>query len=356
MRVLHVQRVAGLGGSERHLLDLLPALRERDIDATMLVLEAEGAERFTEPMRAAGVPVRTAPAGGHAHPRTAWWILRAIRELRPDIVHVHLIDATVHGLPVARLGGAPGVVTVHSVDPSFERAPSRQAAMVAGRLAARTIAISQAVADHQVRLGLGRRETTRVIPYGIEASWWQKPTDTAATRSSMGAGDDEILAGVASRLAVGKGHDVLLAAFAQALVEVPQLRLAIAGDGPLMSEVLREAGALPAGTVHVAGFVRDVRAFLQACDVIVVPTQPELGEGFGLAALEAMAAGTPVVATDVPALPEVIGEAGLLGGTGIRLAVGRGTDPARARRRAPASDRRGRRAESGGDLLSGSNG
>src|SRR4051794_18557022 len=110
MKVLHVQRVSGLGGSERHLLDLLPALRERDVDASMLILAMDGADRFERPLRAAGVPVRSVPAGPHADPRTAVRILRVARELRPDIAHVHLIDATVHGLPAARLAGARGVV------------------------------------------------------------------------------------------------------------------------------------------------------------------------------------------------------------------------------------------------------
>jgi glycosyltransferase involved in cell wall biosynthesis len=99
---------------------------------------------------------------------------------------------------------------------------------------------------------------------------------------------------------------------AQAIPKAPQLRLAVAGDGPLLDEVRSAAATLPAGAAHFIGFEEDMRGFLQACDVVVFPTLPELGEGFGLAALEAMATGRPVVASDVAALPEVVGDAGVL--------------------------------------------
>ena len=86
--------------------------------------------------------------------------------------------------------------------------------------------------------------------------------------------------------------------------EAPHLRLLIAGDGPLRAELERRAGAL--GDVRFLGFVADVGAFMNACDIVAFPTQPELSEGFGLAALEAMAAARPVIATAVGSLPEVV--------------------------------------------------
>ena len=81
----------------------------------------------------------------------------------------------------------------------------------------------------------------------------------------------------------------------------------IAGDGPLRAELARRAGELGLGErVRFLGFVTDVRRFMGACDALAFPTQPELSEGFGLAALEAMAAARPVIATRVGSLPEVV--------------------------------------------------
>jgi glycosyltransferase involved in cell wall biosynthesis len=92
------------------------------------------------------------------------------------------------------------------------------------------------------------------------------------------------------------------------------LRVYVAGDGPLLDEVKRQARRLPEAAVRFLGFVPDVAWLFAACDAVVFPTSPELGEGFGLAALEAMAVGRPVIATAVTSLPELViqGETGLL--------------------------------------------
>jgi glycosyltransferase involved in cell wall biosynthesis len=123
-----------------------------------------------------------------------------------------------------------------------------------------------------------------------------------------------VAVGIAARLIPGKGHLVLLEAVADARRENPQLRLVVAGQGPLRAELEREAERIAPGATALIGFVEDVRAFMNACDVLAFPTQPALGEGFGLAALEAMACGRPVVATEVASLPELVsdGETGFL--------------------------------------------
>jgi glycosyltransferase involved in cell wall biosynthesis len=96
--------------------------------------------------------------------------------------------------------------------------------------------------------------------------------------------------------------------------EIPQIRLMIAGEGSLREQLEAAAREVPNDRVRLVGFVQDVPRFMSAVDVVCFPTQPSLGEGFGLAALEAMASSRPVVATAVASLPEVVldGETGLL--------------------------------------------
>lgn len=316
MRVLHVQKTDGLGGCERQLLSLLPALAQRGVDVRMYVLGAGRFRRFVDPLRALGIPVGVTRAGSHLNPRLVPSILGEIRRFRPDVVHTHLIHGDIYGQTAARLGGVPGVSSIHSTDRRHLRDPYRSGARLAGHVARRTIAISHHVARFLAGADLVPSERIRVVHYGLSISEWTLSSEARGpARAEMGFGPDDVVVGIASRIIAGKGHTFLIDALAKAAPQAPKLRLAVAGDGPLASEVMAYArSALADESYQFLGFVPDMRGFMEATDVVVFPTSPALGEGFGLAALEAMAAARPVVATRVGSLPELVldGETGYL--------------------------------------------
>jgi glycogen(starch) synthase len=191
--------------------------------------------------------------------------------------------------------------------------------VAAGRLARRSIAISEAVRRAVESLAIPRRGSVRVVPYGIDAEGRRlSPDARAAARAKLDLRDDDVAVTVAARLIVGKGHDVVLDAALAALGEAPTLKLLIAGDGPERGALEARARSLPQGVTRFLGYVEDTRDLIGASDVVAFPTLPSLGEGFGLAALEAMAAGVPVVASDTGALPEVVAD----GRTGIVVPAG----------------------------------
>jgi glycosyltransferase involved in cell wall biosynthesis len=307
VRVLHAQKVSGIGGSERHLLSLLPALAGAGVDVRMCVAATGRAHEFTKLLGEQGVHCSVVRAGPDLNPLLVTWFWRELRAFQPDLMHTHLIHADVHGQLAARLAGTPAVCSIHGTHGFYAREPYRSLARSAGRSARRTIAISEHVRRYIVGLGISRPKTTRTIHYGIDACGWvTTTTERAAARARLDLDADEIAVGVASRLVPHKGHSLLLEAYGKAVREVPQLRLLVAGDGPLRAELMAQAGRFDGGA-RFLGFVTDIQAFMSACDVLVFPSQPEFGEGFGLAALEAMAAGRPVIATAVSSLPEVVG-------------------------------------------------
>lgn len=326
MRILHLQKVTGVGGSERHLLMLLPALAARGHHVTMVVLRDAGSEPFLAAADEQGVDVVALDAGSHANPALAARLYRLIRRYRPALVHTHLIHADVHGQPAARLAGVPAVSTVHGTPGPYRREPSRSAAAVAGRLARRTLAISEHVAEFLRQRRLAPPGRIRVVRYGIDLSAWDlSPRARPALRASLGVAPGEVAVVVASRLIADKGHAFLLDAFAHAFADRPELRLLVAGEGPLRPAL--EAQAMPltsAGAVRFLGFVSDVKGLLGAADVVAFPTMPGFGEGFGLVNLEAMALARPVVATAVDSVPEIVvdGETGLLVAPGDVAALG----------------------------------
>jgi glycosyltransferase involved in cell wall biosynthesis len=305
VRILHVQKVKGIGGSERHLHSLLPALAASGDEVAMVVLTpGPEARPFLDGATAANVETFEARIGRDVDPRPASGIASTIRRWRPDVVHTHLVHADLWGQIAARRFSVPAVRTVHNVQGFSRREPVRSAVRVSGRLARRTIAISEHVAGFIREHSLAPSDRVIVIPYGVDMACYpaERPR-RRATRSRLGATDDTVVFGMAARMIEGKGHDIAIDAVRGAARERSTM-LAVAGDGPLRPKLERHANGDPA--VRFLGRLDDVVPFLEACDALLFPTDPALGEGFGLAALEAMAEGLPVLASTAGALPEVV--------------------------------------------------
>jgi L-malate glycosyltransferase len=128
------------------------------------------------------------------------------------------------------------------------------------------------------------------------------PEPAPRDRQRFGLGEDEFTIGHMGAFTEEKGQDVAVAAAALIQHSLPRARMVLAGDGPLLGEIRRGA----AGNVIFPGFVADRAAFFAALDVFIMPSR---SEAWGLAALEAMAHGVPVIVSDVGGLPEIV-EAG----------------------------------------------
>ena len=297
MKVLHIQRIGGIGGSERHLLTLLPALAARGVDVRFLGLDDDS--RAPGPFyEALTVPYARVPAPRDLDPRLAWQVRAQTRDA--DIVHTHLVHADVYGA----LGADRLVSTKHNDDPFragafrfFERALARKAAKV--------IAITEALAHFQVdRVGLPANKV-EVIHYGLDdlpAAWGSNPADDVPAQARV------LLA--VCRLEPQKGLDIAVRALPDIRTRHPTAELVVLGEGPQRPD-LEELAANLEVPVHLLGRVPDVAAWLQRADVLVHPAR---WEGFGLALLEAMLASKPVVATSVSSIPEIVvdGQTGLL--------------------------------------------
>jgi glycosyltransferase involved in cell wall biosynthesis len=295
MRVLHVHRMRGIGGSERHLLTLLPALADRGIEPVLLGLDdpAWDADDFYGALR---VPAIRIPAPRDLDPLL---LARVVRAARADVVHTHLVHADVYGGVAAALRGTPLVSTKHNDDP-FRVGPFRYVERGLARVARRVVTITDALREFTVeRVGIPP-EKVETIHYGMDdlpQAWGENPADDVAGR---------ILLSV-SRLTPQKGVDVAM----RALPLLPDdTVLVVLGEGPERTTL--EALALELGVerrVFLPGRVPDVAAWLQRATAYVHPAR---WEGFGLGVLEAMLAGLPVVASNVSSLPELVGDAGVL--------------------------------------------
>ena len=318
VRIVHIQKAKGIGGSERHIIDLCRGLAERGAQLHVLWLTQRGypLDALLALCRENAVAAECLPIRGHLDLTLPHRLKHALCVLNPAILHLHLIHATLYGAWAARSVGARALIATRHRDEPYQRIPLlRWMARSADRHCDRIIAPSDHVAAYSRRWDGTPPEKLRVIRHGIELERFRpNPSARAEIRASWQIPADAIVAGYVARLHPSKDHDTLLGAFALVSADQPQLHLVLLGDGPRAAELRAIVRNLPAAAgdrIHFLPERPDVEVVLAGLDIAVIATHHE---GFCLAALEAMAAGLPIAATRVGPLPELItaDETGLL--------------------------------------------
>ena len=327
--VLHLQKVAGISGSEAHLLSLLPQLRERGWDIRFLMLHERepGAWEFARELGARGVPLDAIPLAADVDPVAFVRVAGYLARKRPRILHTHLVHGDVYGQLAGLVAGVPvRFSTKHGFNEFRESRGFALADRTVASLAQVHIAISRGLARYLADTEGFREDGFEIVHYGIAPRAEPPALDGRAPRLLC-----------VGRLIPIKGHIVLLRAFARAREEVPELELEIAGRGPLEPALRALARELGLGdSVRFLGYVSPIQERIEGALAIVVPS---LGEGFGMVALEAMERARPVIAAAIGGLGELVrdGETGLLVPPGkvepfARAIVELARDPARAAR------------------------
>jgi glycosyltransferase involved in cell wall biosynthesis len=302
--VIHMQKVAGISGSEAHLLSLLPRLRERGWDVRMLMLHEEepGAWDFARELTGRGVPLDAIRIRADVDPIAFAELVAYLVRKRPAILHTHLVHAETYGLLAGSAVRVPvRFSTKHGFNEFREMPYFGLADRAVASLAHVEIAISRGLARYLEEVEGFDGESFEIVHYGIEPDGEPAPY-----------GGDETRLLCVGRLIPIKGHIVLLRAFAQAKRELPELGLDIAGRGPLEPALRALARELDVGnSVRFLGHVTPIQGAIERSAVVVVPS---MGEGFGMVALEAMERARPVVAAAIGGLGEIVrdGETGLL--------------------------------------------
>ncbi|MHB8573613.1 MAG: glycosyltransferase family 4 protein [Candidatus Dormibacteria bacterium] len=231
-----------------------------------------------------------------------------------------LIHGPANSLPLGRLQ-APALVTLHDLAiyehpewyPDGQWLSLRRVVPWAVARARLLICVSQRTAREVGRIFPLAAGRTRVVPNGLEEHFHETPDEERRRRTLAEHGITGRFVLAVGTVEPRKGFDVLIQAFAELCRDDHETTLLLAGGaGWKNSEVLSMPERLGLGDrVRFVGFVDDValRSLMAECTAFVVPS---LDEGFGFPALEAMAAGAPVVATHAGAIPEVTGDAALL--------------------------------------------
>jgi glycosyltransferase involved in cell wall biosynthesis len=302
--IIHLQKVAGISGSEAHLLSLLPRLRERGWDIRMLMLHEQepGAWDFARALTARGVPLDAISLRADVDPIAFVKLTSYLLRHRPAILHTHLVHADAYGLLAGTAARVPVRFSTKHGFNEFREAPYFGLAdRAVASLAHVHIAISRGLARYLEDVEGFDGESFEIVHYGIDPNGEPHPYEESEPRLLC-----------VGRLIPIKGHIVLLRAFAAAKRDLPDLQLDIAGGGPLepaLKALVRELGIVD--SVRFLGHVSPIQAAIERAAVVVVPS---MGEGFGMVALEAMERARPVIAAAIGGLGELVrhGETGLL--------------------------------------------
>jgi glycosyltransferase involved in cell wall biosynthesis len=310
VKIVHLESGRHRYGGARQVGYLIEGLRRRGVENVLICVPGHplAANRPRE-------EIRVLPMGGDLDIAMVPRLRRTFAAIEPDVVHVHSRrGADLYGGLACALDQRPAVLTrrVDSAElPAWVRWKVRPYR--------RIVAISRAVeADLCDRIRIAPERVARITS-AVDDRLFRPDRDARArVLREFALADDAIVAAVSAQLIGRKGHRFLFASLPEIAARHPRLRVLCFGRGPLRARLQRQVAELGLGSVvRFAGFRDDLAALLPGADLVVHPAERE---GLGVAVLEAMSCGVPVVATAVGGIPDVVADAvdGLLVPSGDR--------------------------------------
>jgi glycosyltransferase involved in cell wall biosynthesis len=326
LRVLRVLTRPNLGGPTRQAIALWHAFAARGV-ATLLVTGAVGAGEALLSPADHGVPALSLAQALAAGPAAAGWVVvpelgrrlspfadrRAAQTLRallashrPDVVHTHTSKAGVLGRRAARAAAVGKLVHTfhgHVLQDYFPRPLGWLLGRLERHLAARTdvlCAVSASCADELAAAGVAPRARFHVVPPAVPQP---TPLPRAEARARLGIAAAERRVVCAGRLVPIKR----VADFVRAVAALPGVHGDVCGEGPELEALTALASRLAPGRVHFRAARPDFARELPAYDGLLLPS---VREGLPLVAVEAFAAGVPVVGYDVPGVHDALADLG----------------------------------------------
>lgn len=299
--ILYVITDLDIGGVPLHLYHLARHVRASGYDVGVVSLAPAGA--VGEMLATDGFDVESCEGRGGRDFRVIGRLADIFRRRKPDIVHALLFHANVASRWAAKRAGiAKDRVLCEIQTVEIERKWHLWVDWLTHRGCRLTVGNSPSVIEHLHRRAGIPRDRLRLVKGGIDPSRFDDVQPLP--RGNIGLSDDDRLILWVGRLDPVKGLDHLIAAFASLRPEQHNAHLVLVGGGPLQLRLEAQIAALHlADRVHQLGPRQDVPQLLKTADIFAFPSRTE---GLPNALLEAMAAGLPIVTTDVPGCRDLI--------------------------------------------------
>jgi len=309
IKVLHLVTSLEVGGAQHGMLLGLPRFDSDQYEH--IVCSIMDRMQMASQFREAGIEVRSLGLSRKTDIGVVLRLRALLKEMRPDVLHTYLLHGNILGRLIGRLVGVPVII-------GSERTIGQ--ARKWGRLATRltnpltdAVEVNSEIGGRAIERDLGvPSEKIELVRSGLDLSVFSSANRRDELRSEFGVTADQHLIVYMGRLRTVKGVEFGIRAFATALEQLPNIRMVLAGEGDqrnFLGSLVSELGI--SEQVEFLGVRNDVPELLGAADSVLMPS---LTEGFPRTAIEAMAAGKPVIATNVGGTPEAVidGETGIL--------------------------------------------
>jgi glycosyltransferase involved in cell wall biosynthesis len=313
MKILHVINNLGSGGAEKLVEQFVPLMNEKENVQVDVLLLTDVGNVFDKYLKDNGVNVTVVPLRNPRNPLNVFYLRRHIVQGSYDVVHAHLFPTLYWISIVSKLmvrNDKPRFIsTEHSThNRRRENLIFRPLEKFVYSGYDAIICISEKVHQNLVNwLDKAGDDRFVTIPNGINIARFRDAKPYNKTQINPRFDGDIKIICMVGRFSEAKDQRTLI----RGMELLPQsVHLLLVGDGPLKSEHENLTVTLNLDhRIHFLGFRNDVARIMKTCDFIVLSSH---WEGFGLAAVEGMAAGKPVIASNVPGLAEVVGNAGIL--------------------------------------------
>ena len=306
-RILMLRSSIGVFGAERVILELAKGIEKSHFEPIIGVLENKN-KFWAELAKTAEKSGLRTSRFGCAQPfdlKTLLQIRKYIKKNKIKLIHAHGYKANFYALMAAVCNRIPCIATCH---PWTETDYSRKARLYTFldkmwlRRMDDIVAVSDEVKEQLTFLNW--QQKVDVIPNGIDWNRFNGRTDGLKVRAKVDFPDSDVVIGTIGRLVPEKGYSFLLRSARQICDSYSDTKIVFVGDGPLRRQLEQEVEELDLKSrVHFLGVRDDVPALLSRMDIFVLPS---ISEGIPMVLLEAMAAGKPIVATSVGAIPRII--------------------------------------------------
>ena len=305
IKVLHLVEGLETGGRENVIASIARGINREKYDLEVWAVAYGG--KVADDLRRDGIEVRVLNVTTYRNPFNIFKLASLIKKSSADIVHTHGYYASTLGRIAAKVSGAKVIINhVHSTYFEYKKRHIFMEKML-GSFTDRVICCSNAVEEF-VRGYEGIKPSKTIVIYnGVDENKFVSGIDVPEKKKELNikAGDSSV--GIVASLVPNKGHKYLFLAADEILSRFPGVKFLVVGDGSYRGDLEEEAKRLRIDPeVIFTGTREDVPQVLAVMDIFVLPTCYR--EGLGLAVIEAMAAGKPVVASNIGGISEAVEE------------------------------------------------